>query len=75
MFDFITFPSFPKFSPYSFWMWFLMRILFAGKQKKMQGGRTALIRALANGQLDVVNRLLDCKEIDVNVQERVCGNV
>ena len=35
----------------------------------------ALILASLNGHLDVVNRLLDCKEIDVNVQNKVGGNV
>ena len=31
--------------------------------------------ASAEGHLDVVNRLLDCKEIEVNVQTKVSGNV
>ena len=29
--------------------------------------------ALQNGHLDVVNRLLDRKEIDINVQNKVSG--
>ena len=33
------------------------------------------MRASANGHLDVVNRLLDCKEIEVNVQDKVSRNV
>ena len=37
----------------------------------MQNGDTTLILASGNGHLDVVNRLLDCKEIDVNVQTTV----
>ena len=32
-FDFATSPSFPNSRPYSFWMWFFMKILFDGKQK------------------------------------------
>ena len=31
--------------------------------------------ASSQGHLNVVNRLLDSKEIDVNVQAKVCGNV
>ena len=45
-------------------------------------GWTALMWACRNGHLDVVNRLLDCKEIDVNLQNEkdrtalmlACGN-
>ena len=37
----------------------------------MQDGWTALMLASSNGHLDVVNRLLDCKQIDVNVQDKV----
>ena len=37
--------------------------------------QTALVYASGNGNLDVVNRLLDCKQIDVNVQDKVSGNV
>jgi len=42
---------------------------------KMQIGETALICASDLGHLHVVNRLLDCKEIDVNAQDRVSGIV
>ena len=31
--------------------------------------------ASQKGHLDVVNRLLDCKEIEVNAKTRVSGNV
>ena len=34
-----------------------------------------MITASRDGHLDVVNRLLDCKQIDVNVQNQVSGNV
>ena len=51
-----------------------MRIYVDGKTK-MQDGETALLRALGEGHLDVVNRLLDCKEIEVNLQDNVSGNV
>ena len=34
-------------------------------------GYTALICAADNGHLDMVNRLLDCKDIDVNLQTLV----
>ena len=33
-----------------------------------QFGSTALMQASRMGHLDVVNRLLDCKDIDVNLQ-------
>ena len=33
-------------------------------------GKTALTKASERGQLEVVNRLLNCKEIDVNVQNK-----
>ena len=33
------------------------------------------MEASRNGHLDVVNRLLDCKQIDVNVQNSVSGIV
>ena len=36
---------------------------------------TALGRASLNGHLDVVNRLLACEEIDVNVQDKASGIV
>ena len=36
--------------------------------EKMQNGETALMQASGMGRLDVVNRLLDCKDIDVNLQ-------
>ena len=39
----------------------------------MKYGETALIRASRNGHLDAVNRLLDCKQIDVHVQNKVSG--
>ena len=32
--------------------------------------QTTLNWASYNGQLDVVNRLLDCKEIDINFQNK-----
>ena len=38
-------------------------------------GWTALISASNNGHLDIVNRLLDNKNIDVNVKDEVSGNV
>ena len=41
----------------------------------MQDGYSALIKASEYGHLDVVNRLLDCKEIDVNLQTKVSGIV
>ena len=34
----------------------------------------ALRQASWRGHLDVVNRLLDCKDIDVNLQDKVSGN-
>ena len=37
--------------------------------KKMQFRKTALILASEKGHLGLVNRLLDCKEIDVNLQD------
>ena len=43
--------------------------------KNMQDGKTALILATQEGHLDVVNRLLDCKQIDVDVQSKVSGIV
>lgn len=39
--------------------------------KKLQSGKTALIQASWTGHLDVVNRLLDCKEIDIHVKDTV----
>ena len=39
--------------------------------KNMQDGKTALILATQEGHLDVVNRLLDCRQIDVNMQLKV----
>ena len=41
----------------------------------VQNGDTALIAASKNGNLDVVNRLLDCKEIDVNLQKEHWSSV
>ena len=38
---------------------------------EMQEGYTALIWASRYGQTDVVNRLLDYKQIDVNLQSKV----
>ena len=40
----------------------------------MKNGVTALMFASMDGHLDVVNQLLDCKEIDVNVPGKVCIN-
>ena len=37
----------------------------------MQDGWTALLEASRNGHSDVVNRLLECKQIDVNLQAKV----
>ena len=37
----------------------------------MQEGFTALMLASQNGHSNVVNRLLECKQIDVNLQAKV----
>ena len=41
------------------------------KKKKKKNGYIALIWAAENGHLHVVNRLLNCDEIDVNLQDVV----
>ena len=40
----------------------------------IQSGSTALWMASQNGHLDVVGRLLQCKEIQVNLQAKVKSN-
>ena len=44
-------------------------------KKSCKDGWTALTSASAKGHLDVVNRLLDFKQIDVNAQTKVSWNV
>ena len=38
-------------------------------------GSFALIEASASGHVDVVNRLLECKEVEVNLQDQVNGKL
>ena len=38
-------------------------------------GQTALHGAASRGQVEVVNRLLDCKEVDVNIINGVSGKL
>ena len=44
--------------------------IYVDDKKKYKDGWTAMIVASMDGHLDVVNRLLDFKQIDVNLQNK-----